>query len=207
MAVPHTEQVSFHESGHLVTGYRSALMTPYEIYLETEHGELDGHLGANENEIPNAPEAVVRTTYAGPLAEMKRLAIDEFGAGTLFDLTDVAADLLSPNGHEGQIRLRFFQDGEPHQLTVAAAPFGTDINQVRLIIEQGHLTEEQVGEQLRQVRDDLDGPHIWAQIQRAVELLLAAPDWQVTRKGFHIASIAGFLANLDAVPNPEPPPG
>ncbi|MGC3971597.1 MAG: hypothetical protein QM775_30915 [Pirellulales bacterium] len=142
MAVPHPEIVAFHESGHLVIGYRTGVAVPYEIYLETEHGQLDGHLGANEDHgIPSAAEAIVRTTYAGPLAEMKRLAIDQFGEGAVFDLTDDGEGLLSVIGDKGLIRLRFAREGVSHVLQVAAAPFGTDIGRIANIISAGHLTE------------------------------------------------------------------
>jgi len=175
MAVPHDETVAYHEAGHLVIARRSGVEVPYKIYLETEHGQLDGHLGARESyDNPEAAQAVVRFAYAGPLAELRRLAIDEFGAGTMFDLEDAAADLLSANGHAGQIRLRFVRDGVSHEFSTSAGPFGNDINRVRSIIAGGHITEAHASEQIRRVREELNSPHVWAQVQRTVELLLAA---------------------------------
>ena len=196
--VSEEEIVAYHESGHLVIGYRSGVARPYEFTMDLEHAQLDGYIEAEENdEMPRAAEALVRTAFAGPLAEMKRQAIDAIGEGASFDLTDDAVDLLSLTGHQGQVRLRFVRDGGVHELTHEAAAFATDIGRVLRLIWKGFLTEAQVLEELKVVRSELDTAHIWSQVTRAAELLLTAPKWNVKRQGFHARTIDTLLAELD----------
>jgi len=53
------------------------------------------------------------------------------------------------------------------------------------------------------VWEELNHPHIWAQVEKAVELLLAAPTRPTTQKGFDMATIAGMFEKIDVVPAPD----
>jgi hypothetical protein len=176
MVLPQHRPTAYHEAGHAAVICRLVPHLAQDVFLD-EDNPNQGGAKIRREDIDAAVRILIKC--AGPLAELKHLASDEWACPVTFDATDVG-DLCWVAYEEDALEtsdpLVWFQCGAGERRSYRARDGNTfsDFEDLAETGETQSIEPVQFREWLRQAMSLLDDPALWTRVEAVAERLLAS---------------------------------